>query len=367
MKKLYYPLFILLLLFSLNVYSAGMPGNLNSVTRTSGTAVLLRMNLYRIYPTRSVVVDGTLTQYGDNYSNKIDGYDARKMTSGQENISLFRNDTDLVIERRQTIHSADTIFFRMWGMQQTNYRMEIVPSNLSNGLTAYLIDNYLHTSQPLNLTDTTQVNFTVNSDPSSSAPLRFKIIFSGLKRLTAIPFTFVSIGAVNQSNEVLINWKTANEMNLKNYQVERSANQVDYQPIATINAANSTLGTYEWTDKNPLTESNFYRIRSMGTNGTTNYSEVVKVLNRKVVQGISIYPNPVTGNTVNLKLSNQESGTYKVTFYNSFGVAVLTHEFNLSASNATVKLSVDKIIPKGLYYLEISNPAGKKHTMNVVF
>jgi hypothetical protein len=366
MKKINYALSILLVLScSLNPCFAGMPDNLNSVTHSSGSAVLLRMNLYRIYSTRSAVVDGTLTQYGDSYSNKIDGYDARKMTSGHENISLFRNDTDLVIERRQTIHSEDTIFFRMWNMQQTTYRMEIVPTNLNNGLTAYLIDNYLHTSQALNLFDTTQVTFSVNSDAASYSQLRFKIIFSTFKKLTSIPFNFVSVGAVNQNNQVLINWKTANVANLKNYFIERSANQVDYQPIATINASSSN--SYQWTDKNPLTTSSFYRIRSVEANGTNNYSEVVKVINTKIVPDISIYPNPVTGNTVNIKLNNQEPGAYKVAVYNTFGAVVLIHEFNCSTPNAIVKLPVDKTISKGLYYLEITKPFGKKQLMNVVF
>jgi len=367
MKKKLYPLFILLLIssaFSLCTAGTAAPLNLKS---TSGSAVLLRMNLYRIYPNKSTVLDGTLTQYGDAYNNKIDGYDARKMTIPGENISLFRHDTDLIVERRQTIQSMDTIFFRMWNMQQTNYRMEIVPTNLNNGLTAYLIDNYLHTRKALDLSDTTQVAFSINSDVASSDQLRFKIVFSTFKKLTAIPFTYVSIGAINQSNEVLINWKTDNEMNLKNYQIERSANQIDFQPIAIVNAANSSSNNYQWTDNNPLTESNFYRIRSMEANGTSSYSEVVKVINTKVVPDISIYPNPVTGNTVNIKLNNQEPGAYKVVVYNTFGAVVLIHEFNCSTPNAIVKLPVDKTISKGLYYLEITKPFGKKQLMNVVF
>jgi hypothetical protein len=312
-------------------------------------------------------VDGTLTQYGDAYSNKIDGYDARKMTSGHENISLFRNDTDLVIERRQTIHIADTIFFRMWNMQQTTYRMEIVPTNLNNGLSAYLIDNYLHTTTALDLSDTTKVTFMVNNEAASSAQMRFKIIFSTFKKLTALPFSYVSLGAVNQYNHVLIDWQTVNETNVENYQIERSADQVNYQPVATVNAENLTSNTYHWTDKNPLTESSFYRVRSVEVNGTSKYSDVVKVVSSKATPGISVYPNPVIGNTVNLKLSNQQPGIYKVLVYNSFGAVVLTHEFNCSAPNANVKLPVDKTISKGVYYLEIVNPSGQKQLMNIVF
>jgi len=313
-----------------------------------------------------VIQDGTLTQFGDNYSNKIDGYDARKMSIPGENISLIRNGADLVVERRQTIQSADTIFFRMWNMQQTSYTMQIVPTNL-NGLTAYLIDNYLHTNKELDLTDTTEVPFSVNSDAASSDQLRFKIIFSAFKKLTSIPFSYVSFAADNQNNEVIVNWKTANEMKLKNYFVERSVDKVNFEPIATVNAVNSTSNTYKYTDKNPLTESSFYRIHSVDVNGISSYSEAVKVINRKAVSLISVYPNPVIGNTLNVKLSNVEAGTYNAVVYNNFGSVVLTHQFNCSAANAIVKLPVNETISKGLYYLEISKPFEKKEVIPIVF
>jgi hypothetical protein len=367
MKKTLYTSFILLVISFVFHPCMGREAYSNlKATSATGTAVLLRMNLYKVYPTKSVIQDGTLTQFGDNYSNKIDGYDARKMSSPGENISLFRNDTDLIVERRQTIRSADTIFFRMWGMQKTNYSLQIVPVNL-NGLTAYLIDNYLHTTKELDLTDTTEVPFSINSDAASSAQLRFKIIFSAFKKLTSIPFSYVSIGASNQNNEVIVNWKTANEMKLKNYFVERSLDNVNYEPIATVNAANSTSNTYKYTDQNPLTESSFYRIHSVDVNGITSYSEVVKVINQKAVSLISVYPNPVIGNTLNLKLSNPEAGTYNAIVYNNFGSVVLTHQFSCSAANAIVKLPVKNTISKGLYYLEISKPFKKKQVIPIVF
>jgi hypothetical protein len=255
----------------------------------------------------------------------------------------------------------------MWGMQQTSYCLEIVPGNLNSGITAYMVDNYLHTSQPLNLSDSSRIPFTVNNDPASYDQFRFKIIFSAFQKQPPVPFSFVSSEAVNQHSQVLINWETTNEMNLVNYQIQRSADKVNYQPIATVDAVNSGTNNYKWADRNPLTENSFYRIRGIEANGTSSYSEVLKVMNPKVSAGISIYPNPVVGNTINLKLYNQETGTYKVNVYNSFGAVVLTHEFNGSAANSFVKIPVDKTISKGVYYLEITAPSGRKQSINMLY
>ena len=364
MKKTLYSLFILLLpSFFYHCYAG--PVNLKSTSGNSGTAVLLRMNLYRVNSAKNTVVDGTLTQYGDAYKNIIDGYDARKMPISGENISLFRHDTDLIVERRRTIQSPDTIFFRMWNMQQTNYQMEIVPTNLANGLTAYLTDSYLHTSKELNLSDTNKISFTVNKEAASFNQFRFKIIFIPILKLTSIlPFNFLSFSAFSQNGHVVVNWQTISEM-AGTYFIERSSDPIHYQPIETM-ASNSTSNSYQWIDKNPLIGFNYDRIRSVQIDGSSKYSQVVKLLNSQINSGISIYPNPAVGNDLNLKLNNQEAGTYQVIIYNSFGAAILTHQFTCSSANAIVKIPIDKTIAAGIYHLAVINPLGKKQLINIL-
>jgi hypothetical protein len=171
--------------------------NNNRVNGPYSTIELMRMNLYAVYPDgTNYLVDGTLDQYGPNYSNNLDGYDARKMYNPGVNISLIRGTTDLVIERRQTIVLTDSIFFRMWGMQRMNYKMELVGTNLNHpGLLGFLEDNYLHSSTPLNLNDTTEVNFIVNTDPGSIAQNRFRIIFKTDPSFAPLPLTFTFVKA----------------------------------------------------------------------------------------------------------------------------------------------------------------------------
>jgi hypothetical protein len=46
-----------------------------------------------------------------------------------------------------------------------------------NGANAYLEDKYLKTAQPLSMTDTNRISFTITADATSFDPGRFRIVF----------------------------------------------------------------------------------------------------------------------------------------------------------------------------------------------
>jgi hypothetical protein len=343
--------------------------NNNRVNGPYSTIELMRMNLYAVYPDgTNYLVDGTLDQYGPNYSNNLDGYDARKMYNPGVNISLIRGTTDLVIERRQTIVLTDSIFFRMWGMQRMNYKMELVGTNLNHpGLLGFLEDNYLHSSTPLNLNDTTEVNFIVNTDPGSIAQNRFRIIFKTDPSFAPLPLTFTFVKAYQQQDHINIDWKTENETNMKKYIVERLTDGSNFVKQADVNANNLASNNYHWVDTYPAEGNNYYRISSIEIDGIIKYSEVVKVYVRKANQGISLFPNPATGNNLNLQLVNQQTGIYEVRLVNSFGQTYLAKTIQYNGGTSIENLKPGQNIPKGIYQLEIKKPGGEKRVMSVVF
>ena len=375
MKKLFILLSLVTLISSygnsapFTLTSAKNRGVLKNVSSSPEPNIeLMRMNMYCIYPDKNVLVDGTLTQYGPNYSDNIDGYDARKMPNPGEDISLIRNSIDLIIERRQTIGVTDTIFFRMWNMQKKSYKMELVASNLNHpGLLGFLEDSYLNTSTPLNLNDTTSVNFAINNDAGSYSQLRFRIIFKTVLHPTPLPFNFIYFGAYNQNSRVNIDWKTKNEINIEEFAVERSSDGKIFTDLATVNSLNVSSAHYQWADNNPMTDNNYYRIRSLDLNGKMSYSEVVQVFTANATSGISVFPNPVTGNNFNLKLDGQQAGIYGIRLSNAHGQMLINQSINYNGGNGIIPLTKSKTIPSGIYYLEIIKPSGKRQFITVVF
>src|SRR5258706_4047948 len=146
----------------------------------SQTSEQARANLYALDAIgNAYLYDGNLTMYSVNNSNTIDGMDAVKMTNFGENFGLLRGTTTLVIERRKSITTSDTIFFKMWNMHQKTYKVELQLAGLNHpGMTGVLEDTYLNAKTAVDLNGTTSFTFVITSDVASYVPTRFRVIFT---------------------------------------------------------------------------------------------------------------------------------------------------------------------------------------------
>jgi hypothetical protein len=92
----------------------------------------------------------------------------------------------------------------------------------------------------------------------------------------------------------LLYWKVTNEEQLSHYLVQRSANATQFDSVGVITAINTT-GTfqYKFADVLPLTGANYYRLQMVNTNGSFEYSKVIR-LNRPGLYELAVYPNPAS-------------------------------------------------------------------------
>jgi hypothetical protein len=365
MKKSSVFLFIILFAF---LNASSLPGRNQSITYSPTSVETMRSNLYQVETNGSTtLLDGDLTQYDPSFSNAVDGMDARKMSNFSENLGMVRGNTTLVIERRHTIEGNDSIFYKMWNMQQKNYQLEFLASNLNQpGLSGYIEDSYLHTSTPINLNSSNYINFSVNGDTASSAMYRFRIVFTTVTA-GVLPLTFTSVNAWQLNNAVTIDWETANENNMKEYSVEKSSDGNHFLNLADINANNFAINKYSYTDAFPSNGYNYYRILSTDINGATKYSQVMNVFSGKGFSEIKVFPNPVTGNKINLQMVNQPVGIYNIRLINSFGQSFMASQLQHPGGSSTETISPSQNIPKGIYHLEVTEPGGRKINISLVY
>ena len=328
----------------------------------------IRSNLYIVSPDgTAVLADGTLTQYSSSYSNALDGMDAKKMSNPGENWGMLRNNTVYIIERRHTIEGTDSIFFKMWNMRTITYRVEFITTNLNApGLQGILEDKYLKTSTPINLNGTTDVDFSVTSDPGSIASDRFRIIFSdGIPQAPPMPH-FTAIGAFEVDNQVNIDWKTENQNDLASFDVEKSKDKINFVTLNNIKAYNS-INSYHWVDATPSEGDNYYRIANISNDGSVTYSNTMKITILGDKTAFNIYPNPASANNLNLQFINQQKGKYEIKLVNSFGQQLMTKIIQYPGGTGVEKLQPQQNIPPGVYQIEIITPLNLSKVINVVF
>lgn len=351
MKKLYL-LPLAFLFFSVFAFSA--PNSQDN------TVHLMRMNLYGFNTDGSIYrLDGTFAQYGDEYSDAIDGEDGRKMTNPGVNVCLLRNQINLVVERRHTITADDTLFFNMWGLQRKTYLMKFVGMNLEQeGLQAYLEDSYLHTRQPVNLNDTTDIKIQFNSDPASSVPNRFRLIFT----LAAPVGHFTAIAG----QQTLLNWSARNIDSVRKYWIQRSFNGTDFSNIGTVTSPAFLSENFEWADPFPGSENNYYRIKSLQNNGEISYSSIILIKGLPIAGSIQLFPNPAKADNMNLKMDHQPAGKYRVTIFNSFGQTLMQTSFDFAGGDGVQKIPNHGSLLPGIYHLQVMSPNGEKQVLEVL-
>ncbi|MEO8772216.1 MAG: T9SS type A sorting domain-containing protein [Ferruginibacter sp.] len=332
------------------------------IFRSNGLDQKLRVNLLLANTdSTSALLDGVLTTYDDDNLNAVDNNDAKKLFGSNQSITIKRDGKTLAIERRKTITANDTTFLNLYQMKIHNYKLEIEMQNMDNsGMLAILKDNYSSTTDNtiLDMNGTTEVPFSVSADPGSYAVDRFKIVF---ETLAPVPLTFKTVSAIQQQKNIAVEWKTENEITTNHYEVEKSIDGSLFNKINTnpVEATYGGSGNYKFIDTNPVTGINYYRIASVSyASGQEikTHSNIVKVNMQAVKDGaaISIYPNPATGNTINLKVNNLEAGIYNLQVYNMSGqlVSLMTIKYDVASSTGIIE--INEKLPAGKYQLRLT-------------
>lgn len=93
-----------------------------------------------------------------------------------------------------------------------------------------------------------------------------------------LPVEMISFNCFNDETSIKLKWVTVSEHNSDYFTVERSIDGVAFYEIARVNAAgqSSSNRIYEYIDKEPLSDGNYYRLSETDFNGDTKKFEVIK-------------------------------------------------------------------------------------------
>lgn len=180
----------------------------------------------------------------------------------------------------------------------------------------------------------------------------------------ALPVEFLNFTATNIENrQVKLKWSTATEINNDYFTVERSENGYDFEPIGEVAGAGNSafILHYEFDDMEPLNGISYYRIKQTDFDGKFDYS-VIRSVNIKKDNTIVLYPNPASGNYLNLK---GIEGKHNIEIYNAIGSIVKKHVFTSLSKTEINKIDIVNLMP-GTYFLKIIDDNGNSYLTNVL-
>jgi hypothetical protein len=318
-----------------------------NVLRENQVFSSFRTNVYKLTNGVAEIVDGVNQMIDEANSNGLNDDDASKMINGGENFALLVNNKQLVIESRKSYLISDTINYNMTQMKLATYQLQFVPQNIHfNNLKAILLDQYLQTETEISSTEATTYNFVVSNNVGAYASNRFKIVF---RPFATLPVTFIDIKAAIQSKQVNVTWNVGQELNIQRYTILRSANGLDFSEIGNVDALQ--LSSYQFVDQHPEIGNNYYKVKSIGIDGSIQYSKITSVKFGSSTQMITISPNPVgkDGIFYITGLTNNVSDI-QVSIFDVSGRKVYKNKVVYTNGNQ-IRLALPKSINAGVYQI----------------
>jgi len=164
-----------------------------------------------------------------------------------------------------------------------------------------------------------------------------------------LPITFTAFDAFAETNAVNLNWQTSAEMNTDYFTVEKSANGDNFEAIGSVSAAGNSASqhNYQFTDYEPESGVNYYRIKTTDLDNSILYSEIKSVDFSNSFVNIKIYPNPCL-NVLNISLPINNTSDIRIVDLSRQIVYTTTHVEGLYSINTSY-------LAAGVYIITIQN------------
>jgi hypothetical protein len=111
---------------------------------------------------------------------------------------------------------------------------------------------------------------------------------------TVLPLTLLTFDGQRQGTGALLDWTTANEINVSRFEVQRSLNGGSFTSIGTV-AAIADKHSYTYTDADAQDKAWFYRLKMTDIDGKYSYSGIIALSGSSIQDGIGLFPNPAHG------------------------------------------------------------------------
>ncbi len=342
-------------------------------SKTSGSSMVFRpegtstdnvfyINLYAVAGTEKNLADGGVLFFDNNYDNNIDRLDSRKQFNFGENLTIVKDTIELVAERRKFPVESDSIQLAISGMKKMTYQLKLFGSPLQDhSLATFLKDSYLNKETFITAGDTTTYDFAIDANAASSAEKRFSIVF---KPTTPLALSIKSIKAYQQSSNIAVEWQVSDELNMREYIVEKSLDGKNFFGTASVVANNA--GFYKWIDVNASEGANYYRIKCIDQSGKFNRTQIAKILLGKLTPSLAIFPNPVEGGIMNVQFVNQSKGIYQLRLINNTGQLIYQSSLMHNGGSASQSVNLTTKPLSGTYQLEIQSPDKTRQVLQVV-
>lgn len=171
-----------------------------------------------------------------------------------------------------------------------------------------------------------------------------------------LPVKLVSFDATREGESANLVWRTSEETNSDQFEIQRSADGKSWAKIGSVksNGESNVPRDYTFTDNNPLSGENLYRLRMVDFDGTFAYSKIESLRFNDIAS--YVYPNPVVNSFV---VKGKTDSFKSLSIINLSGKVV----YEQQSASKTVDVAH---LPNGSYIVQLTTPGGETVQQKIV-
>lgn len=176
-----------------------------------------------------------------------------------------------------------------------------------------------------------------------------------------LPVHFTLFTVYCQNNNVLITWRTAQEQNSSNFQVQKSVDGINFSTIGIQPASgnSNTEKTYSFTDHTVSQHPVYYRICETDINGRMQYTPVNRLVCGAFAEELKVWPNPVR-QVLSVNINTAYPSAVSIKLFDSKGALVLVQYGNLLRGSNLLNINTNQLA-SGSYNIILDWNNGQSH------
>lgn len=171
-----------------------------------------------------------------------------------------------------------------------------------------------------------------------------------------VPLRLISFDAAISNCTASLKWRTSDEQQTKQYEIEYSMDGNDFIKAAAILSHKSTAETFYQYNYPVVTGSiHAFRLKIINADGSYVYSQAISLNEKcKASFALSIAPNPISAELA-LRIMQPLPGNTIITIMDPAGAIIYRTIKKLAAGTNNLQLDVIKKYPAGVYILKVKS------------
>ena len=174
-----------------------------------------------------------------------------------------------------------------------------------------------------------------------------------------LPLDDISLTGQYINGEARLNYKVQENVKYSSYAIEFSANGINFKEVKrVINTSLNSEESYLYTEIINAKKM-YYRVVARDSQGALKYSNIVMLRNNAKEQLISVFPNPVIENKINIRLFETPTTPVDVSIYSMVGERLYYNRFTQVSNLITFR--VPGFAAHAHYVLEVTYGSTTAH------